>query len=101
MINKTHRTRFIIISEEEKDLIDDEYIQFKQSLLIPELSLVDAAKILMKEAKDSTHLKQFTSAYQLSKHKIFTVFPLKPRGIVQIAMLLKNKSLDAIYEETT
>jgi hypothetical protein len=50
-------------------------------------------------AKESKHLSIFKNEYELSKHEIFKIFPLKPQGIVQLALLLEHKSLDTIKNE--
>jgi len=62
-------------------------------LKIEELTKLNAAKLMLKVSGDSKHLKSFKDADALSKHQIFDLFPLRPDGIVQIALLLKHKSL--------
>lgn len=45
-------------------------------------------------AGNSKSLKEFKSAEDLSKHKIFQMISYKPIGILQMAPLLFEKTLD-------
>ena len=77
LVNRTLKTKFIIITTQEEDITED-YIHKIKKLEIPELSVLDAAKLLMSSGKESKYLKGFKDEYELSKHKIFQVLPKKP-----------------------
>jgi hypothetical protein len=55
--------------------------------------------LVMKIANQSKYLKGFKDEWELAKHEIFTKFPLKPTGMIQIAQLLRHKSLEDIITE--
>ena len=52
----------------------------------------------MKIASNSKCISKYKDEYELSKHEIFTIFPLNPDGIVRIGNLIKDsqETLDNI-----
>jgi hypothetical protein len=54
----------------------------KKLIKISDLTKLNAAKLMMKIAGDSNHLKQYRNPNELSKHEIFDLFPLRPQGII-------------------
>lgn len=66
VISQTLKSKFIVITAERNDIETKENIKFKQHLEIPELSRLDAARLLMISAKESKHLSKFKSDYELS-----------------------------------
>lgn len=80
MVNHTLKTKFIVITNGKDDISGNKKYE-KKELEIPELERLDAAKLLMLAGKDAKYLK-FKNEFDLAKHAIFTVFPLKPQGIL-------------------
>lgn len=96
LVERSQRIKLIVITPNIKDIDTN---NFYKGIEIPELNQIDAARLLMKCAKESNHLKDFQNEKEFSKHQIFQVFPLKPQGIVQIAQVLRDKSLQEIVDE--
>lgn len=61
---------------------------------IKELSRINAARLLMIVAGQYENLKKFKTASELSHHKIFDMISYKPVGIIQMASLIAEKTLD-------
>eukprot|EP00347_Sterkiella_histriomuscorum_P024050 403332474 len=97
LVKNTMHAKFVVISHLKED-INEKYI-FKVQLEITGLSKINAAKLLLMAAGNSKYLRDFKTPEQLSKHKIFSLISYKPVGILQMAPLLFEKSLDQIVKE--
>ncbi len=60
--------KLLVTSYNKEDI---EFQRFKVDIEIDKLSQLNAARLLLMAAGDSKNLKEFQSASQLSKHKIF------------------------------
>lgn len=88
--------KFLVISFNKNDI---EFQRFKVEIEIKELSKINAARLLLTSAVDCPNLKKFQSAQSLAEHKIFQLISYKPEGILQVASLLNQKTLDEIVQE--
>jgi hypothetical protein len=73
-------------------------MEYRKQIPIGDLNKLNAAKLLLMAAGTSKYLKHYKNPKDLANHPIFNMIPLKPSGILQMAPLAIEKSLDEIVK---
>ena len=97
LIENTTYAKILVVTKEKDDITEE--VKFKVQMQIKELTKLNAAKLLLMASGSSKHLKQHQNPKELAKHQIFNLISFKPSGILQMAPLLFEKSLDDIVKE--
>ncbi|CDW81385.1 UNKNOWN [Stylonychia lemnae] len=98
LVKNTMFAKFAVITYNKGDII--EKYRFKVQVEITELSIFDAAKLLLTAAGNCKSLALYKDdPRKLSKHKIFQMISYKPVGILQMVPLVQAKDLDSIVKD--